>query len=208
MVIKTINAYGIQDILSLSADNADIFLVNYQKTIVFATYYTIPEVIKIVRYLSESNDCVVMLCAKLIIEDDRYYSVIVFDNGKLLGIADAISEANFMQGKTQKIYAIKDKKIGVSVGCDFLQASVDNQYLCGADIVIHICNEDFDKRYYRAIKARSGFNMGKFISIYKTDVFVFDNYLKKFNVEDSINIEIREEFKRKLNGFLKVAIVE
>lgn len=208
MVIKTINAYGIQDLVSLSAVSADIFLVNYQKDIIFATYYSIPEVIRTLRRLSEENSCAIMLCAKLIIEDDRYYSIIVFESGKLLGIADAISEEGYLQGKTQKIYIVKDKKIGVCVGSDFLQASVDNQYLFGADIVIHICNEDFDKRYYRALKARSGFKSGQFISFYKNDVFVFDNSLKRINVRDNIRVEFSKESKQKLCGFLKVAIIE
>lgn len=208
MVIKTINAYGIQDLVSLSADTADIFLVNYQKTIIFATYYSIPEVIRISQYLSEVKNCIVMLCAKLIIEDDRYYSVVVFESGKLLGIADAISEEGYLQGKMQKIYRVKDNKIGVCVGSDFLQPGMDNQYLCGADIVIHICNEDFEKKHYRALKARSGFNSGQFISFYKDDVFVFDSYLKRINVGDNIYVKFSKESKRKLNGFLKVAIIE
>ena len=64
------------------------------------------------------------------------------------------------------------------------------------------------KKHYRALKARSGFNSGQFISFYKDDVFVFDSYLKRINVGDNIYVKFSKDSKRKLNGFLKVAIIE
>jgi hypothetical protein len=170
MIIRAKNYDNAREILGISAQKADILMLNYHKVINFASCYAIPQVIKVVRGLSLEENCVVTLCAKLSIESDLFYSVVVFDGGLLLGISDSITERGYTQGKALKVYKTTRGDFGVSVGRDFCCAAAENVFSVGAQYILHQSLEDFSKEFYLSSTAHAHFG-ANFAGLYK-DTFL------------------------------------
>lgn len=70
--------------------------------------------------LSAITRSAVFCAVRAVIDDDRYDSVIVFENGKLLGISDRISpRAGFCEGNNLRCYDSPCGRTGVLIGRDF-----------------------------------------------------------------------------------------
>lgn len=70
--------------------------------------------------LSAITRSVVLAAVRALVDDERYDSVIAFENGKLLGISDRISpRAGFSEGNCLRCYDLPDGRTGVLVGRDF-----------------------------------------------------------------------------------------
>lgn len=70
--------------------------------------------------LSAITRSAVFAAARAIVDDERYDSVIAFENGKLLGVSDRISpRAGFCEGNSLRCYDLADGRTGVLVGRDF-----------------------------------------------------------------------------------------
>ena len=70
--------------------------------------------------LSAITRSAVFCAVRALVDDDRYDSVIAFENGKLLGISDRISpRAGFSEGNNLRCYDLPCGRTGVLVGRDF-----------------------------------------------------------------------------------------
>ena len=70
--------------------------------------------------LSAITRSVVLAAVRAIVDDERYDSVIAFENGKLLGISDRISpRAGFSEGNCLRCYDLPEGRAGILVGRDF-----------------------------------------------------------------------------------------
>lgn len=70
--------------------------------------------------LSAITRSAVFAAVRAIVDDERYDSVIAFENGKLLGVSDRISpRAGFCEGNSLRCYDLPYGRTGVLVGRDF-----------------------------------------------------------------------------------------
>ena len=78
------------------------------------------ETVAALMRLSAITRSAVFCAVRAIVDDDRYDSVIAFENGKLLGISDRISpRAGFSEGNSLRCYDLHFGRTGVLVGRDF-----------------------------------------------------------------------------------------
>lgn len=205
--MRTVNVGSTGELARVDCSDCDILMVNYQKEIVFASYYEIPQPIKVSRAMSFDSGTVITLCAKLRIEDDRYCSVAVFDKGIFLGISDALTEKETTAGKCQKVYTTGAGKFGVCVGTDFLCAQAENCVCGGADFIIHQTFDKFGCEYMCAVKGHSVFGT-EFVGLYA------DTALKSDGRTVCVPIGETFEFKNKILAtrppvnFLKLSRIE
>ena len=205
--IRTANIYATRDFATLNYEGCDILMINYHNDIVFASYYEIPQAIKIVRTMSYEAKNVITLCAKLRIEDDSFYSVAVFDKGIFLGISDALTEKDFTSGKCIKTYATSAGKFGVSVGTDFLCPQMENCVCAGADYIIEQSLGKFGCEYVCAVKGHSVFGTG-YIALFEDTAVKSDGRTLCVPVGEDFDIQFGSSAVRPPLSFLKISRIE
>ena len=103
-------------------------------------------------------------------------SVGVFEKGKLLGISDmsiSLSDSDYMPGSGGKLYQTHACKIGTAIGDDlFSFVLFKSLAICGAEIIIAVCN--YAKKEINSILIRAySFLLGvPIVLLYKNGVFV------------------------------------
>lgn len=92
------------------------------------------------------------------VEEKQFLSVMVIDCGKILGVSDCLTDANFCRSDRQRIYVTGAGKAGVIVGSDlFCAGSVSSLFENGADFIVHMSNFPFDKKILRVLRAHAVF---------------------------------------------------
>ena len=205
--LRTANVFGARELAALDYTGCDLLMVNYNQEIVFASYYEIPQPIKLVRALSFEGGITITLCARLKIEDESYYSVAVFDKGIFLGISDSLTEPGVTIGKSIKIYSTSAGKFGVSVGTDFLCPQSENVMCGGADYILHHTLEKFGCGYICAVKGHAVFGTN-FVGLYSDICVKSDGRTECIPVGQNFVFKLKEKVCTPPVMFLKLSKIE
>lgn len=204
--LRTANVGSAGELATLDCSECDILMVNYRKEILFASYYEIPQPIKVARAMSFDSGTVITFCAKMKIEEDNYYSVAVFDKGIFLGISDALTEKETM-GKCQKVYTTGAGKFGVCVGKDFLCPQVGNCVCGGADFIIHHTFDRFGCEYMCATKGHAVFGT-EFVGLYDDTAIKSDGRTECVKIGEKFEFKNKKIVLRPPVNFLKLSRIE
>lgn len=205
--IVAVNIENNREIAPLCVVESDIIAINYHKEIVFSKFYEIPQTIKNARTLSFETGKVVTICARVRIDDENFYSIAVFDGGYFMGIADAITENDFSQGKSIKIFSTRVGKFGVSVGKDFLCPQSSNCFSGGANFILHQTLDSFSGLYIKAVKGHGAFGNG-FVSVFSDAVVKNDTRTEIVSQGVPFSFAVNDTPARPPLGFLKLGRLE
>lgn len=96
------------------------------------------EVILNLARLSASTHCIFIVATRAVVGNECYNSVIVLENGKILGISDEIfAKPSFCQGNCLRCYNTSKGRIAIIVGGDFYYPQVWQKCVDGkADFIL------------------------------------------------------------------------
>lgn len=132
-----------------------------------------PSITKRLAQLSYARKLLLFMNFVAEIEDRQYHSVLVIDNGKILGVSDSVTDESYCLSDRQRIYVTHLGKAGVIVGKDVLAAdSVRNLFISGADFAVHMSSAPVDNYSLRALKSHSFFYAFTIFSVFNDAFFV------------------------------------
>lgn len=174
----------------------DIAFVNYEKELSLTEELRNPEVIKEWSDFSGRNKIVVFVHFVAKIEKKKFLSIMVIDNGRIIGVSDAVTKnKEYYESKRQRIYITSLGKIGVVVDDDILYPeSVRSLNINGAEIIVSMSKKNFDTNYLNCYKSHNFFNDVLIFGIFNDKLCIFskDMYIAEKN--SSIEFDLIENY--------------
>ena len=158
-----------------------------------------PIIFKQLCKLSKESSIILFFHFVALIENKKYLSVMVIDNGRIIGVSDSITAKEFCSAKRQRIYMTSKIKAGIVVDEDIFHTdSVSSLYQNKADIIIFMTAKAVSERYLKAFYCHKFFNdidivaaFGNRLCFFGKDT-VFGNILNEYNFNILKRCEERE----------------
>lgn len=113
-----------------------------------------PSMTKRLAQISAKRGLLLFVNFVAMVDEKQFLSVMVIDCGKILGVSDCLTDANFCCSDRQRIYVTRAGKAGVIVGSDlFFAGSMSSLFENGADFIVHMSHAPLEKKLFRTLRA-------------------------------------------------------
>ncbi len=140
-------------------DNLDFVLLIYKGEISLTEELKDPIVSRELCKLSKEHSFILFFHFIALIENKKYLSVMVIDNGRIIGVSDSVTSKEFCNSQRQRIYLTSKLKAGIVVDEDIFHTdSVSSLCQNKADAIIFMTANDFSDNFYQALSCHKFFN--------------------------------------------------
>ena len=190
--------------LPANKEPCDLYLFNYHRTVFFHRDLGISYVVKGAKELSYRTNTPVILYAKMDVEGEISRSAIVVAGGRIIGVADSLSERGD-ERKALRVFRFGKVKFGVVVGRDPICAGIDNAFAAGAVGILHVTSDPFDLAYCRAYRAHNVLTGAGYFGLFADCAVFVDERIRLFGKSGTEEVAFQKQDRACCGNFLKIS---
>jgi hypothetical protein len=126
--------------------------------------------------LSKENSFILFFHFVAVVDDKKYLSVMVVDNGRILGISDSVTTKEYCVSQRQRIYMTSKLKTGIIVDEDIFHTdSVGCLYQNKADAIVFMTAKHFSDKFFKAFCSHKFFHDIPIIAAFANKICFFNS---------------------------------